>query len=489
MFTVCVQTPDGKTKKIDLVNIVDINASIGKSNLMKEEVTQLSVQVTGLEGCPYRPVQLELSNKTTSVIHLEKGDQQIFPVDQWNDPQATITHQPYQTTQNVIGQTVGEFVINTTLHVPPSAYANTMQAYLDNITNPLNFNMSLNALKNDISHYIASPDADKNVVNYLQQVRNKLPVSNSASSLSQSKALTSNLLNPLSSMPGAKDFFSQLSDLNKLHPDIAAQAQVQQFVHPLHDLAGEFNSATKVLNINPADKDALLKYLGAKKMENGNYSFTLSDGTKPVLYTDVHVDPNEPAGACDGGMEPLPGPSVKQDPKAGPIPKDTPGSKAETKGAPQAGAGDGAKTPGGSKAEEAGTKGEPKNDAPPTTTSKDSTKPKSSFEWPENGTSFRDSSGRKYEFFKNAECKLLYTTPNTDCQPNLAYSKNETTGKYDGKPTGKYDKWIFQPVKRCVKGNGFCTEMEQISATQMIYEDKDCQRLVEVKTYNHTTCP
>jgi hypothetical protein len=504
MYMVCVQFPKAKNQTIDLVNIVDIRASIGKGNLMKGENTQMTIEVVGLEGCPYRPVKLAISNNTPNIIHLEQGDQQLLPVDQSDNPVAFVANQPFQTTQNVIGQMIGGFEIHTTLQVPPTAYANTIQPYLVAAEKPQEFNSAINALKNDINHYVSDQNVNKTLAAYLQEVRNQLPQATNSAGLAQAKAMAGNLFNPLSSMPGGQTFFRQLSELDALQPEIADQSKMTQFVHPLHDLAGKFDTKTNILTVNPTDQDGLLQYLGAIKMENGNYTFTLSDGVTTVKYTDVvtrpnEEDPNEAGGVCEGGSAPfpvpvpakdvMPGAPVKQeDPRPAPNPKDNQGVKAESVDGPKPTAGAGIKPTGTT------TKDEPKKDVPssPTpkdTTKKDTTKSKSSIEWPEKGTTFTDSSGRKYEFYKNAECKHFYTTPSSGCGQNLKYEKNEKTGKIEGIPTGKYDKWIWQDVKRCIKGKGFCTEMEQIGSTQMIYEDPECQRLIEIKTYNHSTCP
>ena len=90
IYTVCLKFSDGKFKTIDLINIVNVEASIGKGNLSRGETTSLHLKVTGLEDCPFSPIQMELVNKTPSIIQLENGNQQLLPIAQSGKMESTI---------------------------------------------------------------------------------------------------------------------------------------------------------------------------------------------------------------------------------------------------------------------------------------------------------------------------------------------------------------------------------------------------------------
>ena len=430
MFNVCIQSSQNKSKKTDLINIVDINASIGKTNLLKGEKTQLTVRVTGLEGCPYRPVQLEISNNTTSVIQLQNGNQQLIPI---NTPLVVDLHQPFTTDQNVIGQIPGNFIINTTLHAPVSAYANPVQPYLAEIKTPDQFNLNMKALEQDINNYLTT-----NAAPYLQQVKEQLPKVTDIAELDKAKSQVSNMLNPLCSTGNQNAFLNNMNELNKFHPGLAAETKIPQAVHPLHDLAGEFDATTKILKIKNDSKESLLQYLGAKKSANGNYSFALSNGIKMVTYNNISIviDPNQQDSACiDDGLT-VP---AKEEKKDEPVPpKDT------------------IKTGG--------------------------------IDWADVTTRFTDSTGRKYRFYKNAECKILDNGFNIECKPQRIGAWDPVAKVYKDTATGKFERWEFQPHGGCLKGSGFCTEMMQIRSVQFLYDDKDCKRLIEVIKYEGFSC-
>lgn len=464
VYTVCLKFSDGKHKTIDLINIVNVDASIGKGNLSRGETTPLHIKVTGLDECPFSPIQMELVNKTPSIIQLENGNQQLLPISQSDKMESTIESLSFETTQMVIGQTPGNFIVTTKLHIPPTAYANSVKPYFDNTQNIEEFNASSNALKKDLDNFLSSNDPNTNTNNYLKRVKDKLPIINSDTELDYAKSLVINMLNPLLTMPKGNDFLNQTTHLEGLHPEFAQQKTVPQGINPIHDLAGEFNSATNLLHVNTEDKEDLLNYLGAEQMPNGNYTFTLSDGEKPVVHSDVVLrlnDTNTVYDVCNSSdsTESASNDQVETNEEVKPTgtsTKDTKTNDADTK----------------------------------VTTGKEE---KKGIEWPEKGTDFEDKEGRKYRFFKGAECKVLYSLGNEgkfgDCQPQLGEGvRNEATGKYEYKPTGKFSKWNHQPTKRCIKGTGFCTEMMQITSTEMVYEDKDCERLIEIKTYEGYLC-
>ena len=447
IYTLSLELPDGTVEVIDLVNIVNIDASIGKGNLAKGEKTTLSMRVTGLEDCPYRPVQIELVNKTTSIIQLENGNEQLFPIDNSDNPDGFSLSEPFETSQNVIGETPGNFVINSTLRIPESAYINSVQFYLDNADDTEQLNASINALKSDINNYINDNSLDTGTSNYLSQIRNNLPIADNENDVSQVKSQVVNMLNPLLTMNMAKDFFIQMGSLKNMYPELAEHNEINQLVHPFHNLAGEFNAETNILSLNAMDKELLLNYLNAEQLPNGYYTIILNDGQQQQVYSDVvlNVDDSNMIYAVvygNSGLE-----LSKQ--------QDTSVTDTET---------------------------EEDTDVDEET----------EIILPDNVTDFEDKKGLKYKFYKDAECKRLFPDDSdgkfSECRPHYTLGKNETTGELELKPTGKYLKTNYEPINRCVKGEGFCTEMEQIVLTQMFYEDKNCKRLISVETHKDFRC-
>ncbi len=291
MFNVNIQLQDGFTTRIDLVNIVDVQATIGKGSLTEGERTRLDIEVSGLEGCPYSPVELEISNQSPGVVQLVRGNQQMLPVDHSDDPLGLISGEPYHSTQEVIGVEPGSFMVNTTLHIPPAAYANTVYPYIETSSSPEDYNANIGALRDDIDLFSEMDSSDPGVVSYLGKIRDKLPLVENKNDLQRAKSVTINMLNTLAAMAGGIGFLSTLPSLNKTNPDLARKTAVPQPVHPLHNYAGEFDPETKQLIVNPLCQEDLLDYLGAIKMSNGNYTFTLSDGTNPLVYSDVELKP------------------------------------------------------------------------------------------------------------------------------------------------------------------------------------------------------
>ena len=453
IYSVCTLKPNGESITIDLVNIVKIDASIGKAALERGETTNLTIMVGGLEDCPYSPVQLKLVNQTPSIIQLAEGNVQTFPVDHSDTLDLILKEEPFVTTQTVIGQTSGGFAIQSTLEIPPSAYTNNARAYFDNIENENEFNTSADALKTDIDNYINNNSVSDNTVSYLNRVKESIPLAKNNNDLNFGKSRITNMLNRLIFIPDGNEFLSKLTNLENLHPEIAELKNIPQSVHPLFDLAGEFNSEENVLRTNSADKDALLSYLGAGKTANGSYTFTLSDGDKPVVYSNVALDVNDERvyyNTCDTEKNEV-----------------------------------------DSESEDAEAKNE-NNEIP----NKDSTEESetevdnvSRDDFPTESTDFKDSKGKEYKFYKNAECKLLFKPKNNgNCNIKFDEVKNEKTGKKEWKFLGRYSKFIAQDYKVCLKGTGFCTEMNQIISTEMIYEDEDCKRLVEVVTREGFLC-
>lgn len=487
LYKVCVSFEAEQYVFSELINIVDIRASIGKGNLLKGETTTLHIDVLGLEACPYRPVELELRNNTPAVIRLEQGNDQRFPIDQSDDPLAHALNQPYRTTQNVIGQIPGGFEIMTSLRIPPQAYANPVASYLDQAETPQAFNQAIDALKQDLSQYMNQVQPSNELAAYLQQVNNRLPHAENASSLNQAKSLASNLLNPVSVMPEGTAMMTGLSGFKQLQPALKKQEDIVQPVHPLLDLAGEFDSRTGILQIRKTVQKALLEYLGAQQENDGNYTFTLSDGHKPVTYTHVQLvslDNNmKGPGICEYPEQPLPMPV------SGPTHQDQTGKDAVSKDTPVQVAGSDTPKTAGDKAQTGSQPGAEKSEA----ASVDSTKKTDDYkpiEWPGEPIEFADSTGRKYRFYKDAQCQELYSIEGNRCKPDVITGKlDPTTGKREeDKPTGNYAKFTFQSCRRCVKGTGFCTEMLQITTLKLVYSDKDCQNLIKTEQYEGFRC-
>jgi len=279
-----------------------------------------------------------------------------------------------------------------------------------------------------------------------------------------------------------------------------------------HD--GKFNPTTNILSTSVEDQNALLNYLDATEAGNGYYNFILSDGEQAVPYINVYVDVNESeplynvcnaeqkkiASGMGAGMSGAKAAAEPGKAYAGKLPK----SKATTEaaaGGNMAGAGamdrkgdnkpnngvkdgvaKGAKSTVAKAGEEgltSGTKSESSRQGGSTS---------------ESGIakitgSFTDKEGTKYLFYKNAKCELIMAARNNNnCTEITEYFNDKKAKQIVLKATGKYKKTIFQDFKRCVKGEGFCTEMLQIQSTNMIYDDKECKRLIKVESRKAFNC-
>lgn len=511
LYSVCLVNSDGTQQTIDLVNIVKIDASIGKGSLAKGETTDLKLKVSGLEDCPYEPVQLELVNQTPSIIQLAEGNVQIFPIDNSDNQDLMFSNESFETTQTVVGQTTGGFAIQSTVKIPPSAYANTVQPYFDDVYSTDEFNTSSDALKTDIDAFLTNSHPETNISEYLNRVKEYMQPVESNEDLNFAKSQVNNMLNRLNSIPEGKTFFNELSNLKNLHPEIMEQNAIPQSVHPLFNLAGEFNASTNVLRTNDVDKNALLKYLNATEVNNGFYNFTLNNGEQDVPFTNVFVEINESdalynicgdhqpkaaSGLGEGVGSKAAGALAGQPAQAKGIAGETKGiaggnplgagaavkGEKDTKTGLKNGLTEGVKSTIG-ESKEQGLADATKSETPP---SKGSTSKSSAAKIT---SSFTDEEGIKYLFYKNAKCKLFLSARNTDkCREISEYFHDKETKQIVLRLTGKYEKTIFEDYKRCIVGEGFCTEMLQIQSTDMIYDDKECKRLVKVETRKEFNC-
>lgn len=98
---------------------VGVNLSAPRTSLQRGESTQLSVQVTGLEGLT-QPIAITLENLSPSVVSLGGGNTQTLTVDPSSSSQATFT-------STLTGMTSGGFNLTATVlaDLPPSSLAET----------------------------------------------------------------------------------------------------------------------------------------------------------------------------------------------------------------------------------------------------------------------------------------------------------------------------------------------------------------------------
>ncbi|TKG92822.1 glycine zipper family protein [Puteibacter caeruleilacunae] len=534
-YAVCLLLDDGTLKTIDLINIVRIDASIGKGSLSKGEKTSLQLKVSGLEDCYYAPVELELINKTPSIIRMAEGNMQRFTIDQKDEPIDRINKTPFEMSQDVIGQKTGSFVINTTLRIPPSAYSNSVQSYFDNVNSPEQFNDSGKAFKDDVTSFLKEHDVSENLHGYLDKIKESIPVINNDQDIAFAKSKVVNMVNPILNTTEGDHFLAHLNNLDNQHPEIKAKNELPNQVHPIHNLAGKFNSTTNILTVNANDRIALIDYLQANQLPNGNYTFALSNGEEMVTYNDVVIDIKETLiDYCSYSPEESVGVAGVEE--AGKAYGKTPGRSMDTlknkiskaaaeaqgrkpsltkeieerkKGEKTKGTVKGAATGAvlGAATERKGTlkgaaeglaKGISKatKDVAEGTSSEEKAEETSSDRKSDSSSKlatqtarFEDEKGNIYRFYKDATCKLLFPTKNNDnCYQYREPLKNDETGKTEYVFQGKYVKYIFQDYKKCVVGTGFCTEMLQIYSTQLIYEDKECKRLKEIKTVKDFYC-
>ncbi|MBL7732520.1 MAG: hypothetical protein JNM88_15195 [Chitinophagaceae bacterium] len=120
-------TPPGKTTlactektntQTTPCNVLQLDLSVGKTNLLKGEQTTLLVKVTGLEGVSAR-VPLTIQNTSTAVINLQGGNYQQFRVPSGNISAAGV----YETTREIQSLRNGDFSVSVSIppSVPPAA--------------------------------------------------------------------------------------------------------------------------------------------------------------------------------------------------------------------------------------------------------------------------------------------------------------------------------------------------------------------------------
>lgn len=521
VYNVYVEHPDGDTDRIDLVYIADIQASIGKGNLMRGEVTQLEIEVNGLEECPFRPVRLEIRNHSPSVIQLAEGNYQMIDLEELRAEEGSISSDPNCIVQDVVGEKPGRYLINTVLHAPPAAYENMIEPFVENITSNEEFDRVVEAFQEDISQFSFLVPENKPLNTYLSLISGLTRYSSGYQSLAHAKSALVNLTYPIRNFTGNLAFISRLNHTRKLFSNIAANENVMQYIHPLHQYAGEFHPETLelVVAMDEDQGEKLLAYLGVIRQDNGKYSFLLPDGEQMVQYSDVEVvqiRPDRLRQMANGSGSQLPGSEGRPD--ARPLKSDSISSAgAEAKGSGSPNQNDkkpgsegqdvasslAGKDPGqsqGKSAAESIREGLAKVSSETRATSAGEkagdSKVKTGSDGAESkenddkkviagkGLYFEDERGRPYFFYKDAECKPLLKGSETGCTEEKDFTEDR-----NGKPTGRFNKWVWKDSNACFTGSGFCTAMKQIGSIQYIYEDKNCDRLIEIVTFDRFNCP
>jgi hypothetical protein len=159
-FDVLVKHNDGSLFFVDRTYVARLSIAIGKNNLRKDETTELSVSVTGLEMCPW-PVQLEIENISENIVKLEKGNRQVYYLPTASSLPANLgveksNQSAFHSAQNVIGEKPGIFTVNVNLHVPAAACNNILQSQLNALKATEDINEWGQALKTDLQSYAAA---------------------------------------------------------------------------------------------------------------------------------------------------------------------------------------------------------------------------------------------------------------------------------------------------------------------------------------------
>ncbi|MGQ0740670.1 MAG: hypothetical protein ACT4OJ_16600 [Bacteroidota bacterium] len=196
-FDVYMKYNDGRHFFADRIYVARLKTAIGKNNLQKNETTELSVAVEGLEMCPWSS-QIEIENTSVSTVALEKGNRQVYNLNS-QQKNAQTAEQPaavFNMTQQVTGVKPGVFTIGVKLHPPADCFANPLQFQLSAINNPDDFNSWTDALKKDLSSYtqLLPPSANREMIN--QEINRIAPVKKT-DELGRAKAQTLSLLKNL----------------------------------------------------------------------------------------------------------------------------------------------------------------------------------------------------------------------------------------------------------------------------------------------------
>ncbi len=545
LYNLFVENGDGEAEFIDLISVGMIQASINKANLRRNETAVLEVAVFGLADAPYEPVRLQLDNQTPGIIRFPEGVRRDIDPGDAGTRVETADGAGWVIEQEVIGVVPGNFIIDATLVAPPASFENGIQPFIESIhADEEIFNSAVVALKEDIDHFIRS-GIDDDLSGYLSDVKDHLVPADTFQSLDEAAAYTINLFNPLVSKSQGSLFFQRLNALGNILPGISKHATQVQPAHPVNNYAGRFIEDDQLLLVNPECRIELLDYLQAVKDENGSYTIQIFNGENyenfpGVSLKEVHtgraVLPGQKAEIepPTGRVGALPG-KKKTDlkPPTGRKVPDAPGSQAEARRRASGRSGQdslssqadhlgrtsgrsGVKSPGGESqkagsalgkavakgAAEAGRQNIDTEENPGTVADALAKKESGNDKAVEDqeaksektplppaasvtkATWFKDDKGREYLFYKDAECHALSKDSESSCSEEYTYVGNKRD-----KPTGNYMKWVWKGVNGCRKGEGFCTQMKQITSIKYVYDDKNCDRLTAIETYERYSCP
>ncbi|MGB4842928.1 MAG: hypothetical protein WBP16_00535, partial [Ferruginibacter sp.] len=114
--TQVVCTENQKTETAE-TNILNLELSAGKTNLRKNETTELTIKVSGLQGLDEK-VPLSIQNTSPAVITLSGGAMQRLTLQPATDAASGV----FTTTRNIVSIKTGSFSIN--VNIPPYGSSN-----------------------------------------------------------------------------------------------------------------------------------------------------------------------------------------------------------------------------------------------------------------------------------------------------------------------------------------------------------------------------
>ncbi len=514
-------------------NLIDINLSSPNTNLRPGEGSYVLASViwdnrfTG----EFEYYSIDLRNLNPNTVTMEGGnlqrvnvssDYSRFEDDTPNDP----AHENFQIRRNITGVKPGGFSVSATLHEDYSTSNDPFRPQLNVLKTPEDFNAWANALKKDLKEYAGIHDNDllgQVVKTNAQRAIDNMPVCSDPGQLDESKAVIYSLLQPLQVPKGAaiswlSNYEALIAAIKAIDNNVAGNttlidydvlkngiefikrvgnslkdpalqteaANVQQLIdqvqttsetkenlqdlknktnalitkagmkiktdeeiiiktgmkgiimssyqlpsnaqpgrpHPFNDLVGVLDPVKKTLSTTPEYKQQILNSLNAVEQPDGSYRIqSMTPSLKPISYL-IRVFASPPQSDFD-----------PQEWRVKWLTEQT---------------------------------------------MKDSNAGKVI-------TTFKDSTGTWYRFFKDAKCDTGGEGHSLACLEKTDFIWKED-GSYEEKKTGKYVRLEFPPLNQCKKGTEFCTEVFQVWRIQYNYSDKGCTILTSVETEYEFGC-
>lgn len=206
--SITAKDKNGKTVFQDEVYVVNIKATIDKTNLRKNERTTMHVTADGVKECPY-PVSMVIVNNSSETVLLDKGVHQTYhhvPHSPFEFVKDDVTVPSLEVHQGVTGVVPGAFNITANLVLPTMAFGDVFHQQKSALKSPEDYNAWADAVKKDLKAYAdkqGNDEVGKAAKDNAQRAIDNIPKCYDKNKLDECKAFADAYLRPVNIPKGA----------------------------------------------------------------------------------------------------------------------------------------------------------------------------------------------------------------------------------------------------------------------------------------------